>query len=237
MLINDSFIFLSIPRCATRAFEISCVNSGLDIKYYSNSLIKKDFNSKLPELHSHNKVSALRSKFGLENNFNVISISRDPIERYISAWKYIIHHFGRIDDNYGNILSTIKNEDFIDIFNGSVKSIYDVKNRDTFNKMFNKIITNVDFNEEKFTNIFHIFRNIMLPPTYWNENDVRITYFNINDTELLENYVKDNTGKDFKMIKTNDTNSVKTLLINNDIFNEFYYTKIEVPHKSLKSLI
>ena len=38
MLVENKFLFISLPRCASTSFYISCLRSGFDIKHFENSM-------------------------------------------------------------------------------------------------------------------------------------------------------------------------------------------------------
>lgn len=241
MLIDESFLFLSIPRCASRAFEVSCINSDISIKYYNNRLIKKRADSNgIPFTHNHQSVSALRS-FYSKSEYEVISIFRDPVERLISAWKYILGSFMVTEIEIYNKLSKFNNEEFINLYNKSIKNISEIdfhyNNYESFYKFFNNIIDDVLLDDPKFTNTKNIFVNVMQPVSVWTENDVTIRMFDIKHLELLEDYVKEKTGKDFKMERLNDTNGVITNLSNDNLLRDFYFENFEKKQKSYKSVI
>jgi hypothetical protein len=77
----------------------------------------------------------------------------------------------------------------------------------------------------------------MQPVSVWTENDVKIRMFDIRYLGALEDYVKEKTGKDFKMERLNDTKGIITNLVNDDTLREFYFEKFEKKQKQIKSII
>ena len=106
MLIENKFIYLNLPRCASTSFHIACLKYGLDIKYYDDIIhrlnppkLELDLNNELIAdnlTHSHERLVNLRKKFGLD--IPVIAVKRDPYERYISLWKHIIDELYRVGE-------------------------------------------------------------------------------------------------------------------------------------------
>mgnify|MGYP000865735466 CR=1 FL=1 len=76
MLVNNKFLFISLPRCASTSFYISCLRNGFDIKHFDQKFIDsaKDYinlnldNEKLADKmsHTHEKINNLIEKFGNE---------------------------------------------------------------------------------------------------------------------------------------------------------------------------
>lgn len=241
MLIEENFIFLSIPRCASRAFEVSCINSGIEIRYLNNRQIRKNgYTNNIPNTHSHQSNSDLRARF-LSDDYEMISIYREPIERLISAWKYVLGSFMLVDNDVYMRLSEMNNKEFITSFNKSIKSVSEIDYEDnkyrSFYRFFGEIIKGVNLDDEKFTNPKKIFQYVMQPVSVWTENDVKIRMFDIKHLGALEDYVKEKTGKDFKMERLNDTKGIITNLVNDDTLREFYFEKFEKKQKQIKSII
>ena len=93
MLVDNKFLFLSIPRCASHSFVIGCGIIGIENRYVSNKAteIYKNFNwtedidlSKI--YHPHESLIELEKKFG--SDYKIISIKRNRYDRFISLWKY-----------------------------------------------------------------------------------------------------------------------------------------------------
>ena len=128
MLVDKKFIFLSLPRCASTSFMITCLKNDILIEHFDskndNQLYKIDNwqnfnNEELADAltHLHEPLNNLQSKFG--NEYKVIAIRRNKYERFVSLWKHIIDELYRenkvevanifskltIDDIFGNITS------------------------------------------------------------------------------------------------------------------------------------
>jgi len=98
MLIDNKFIFINLPRCASYAFHISCLRNNFDIKFYKSpklsevdlKILKEMDNDtlviKLP--HPHERIVFLQEKFG--KDYPTIAIKRDNYETFISLYKQLI---------------------------------------------------------------------------------------------------------------------------------------------------
>ena len=77
MLVDDKFIFISLPRCASTSFHISCIRNNIDIKFakssendqhYDLSLSNGDLVNKMT--HIHERTYELDLEFGKDVNEN-----------------------------------------------------------------------------------------------------------------------------------------------------------------------
>ena len=241
MLVEDSFIFLPIPRCATVSFESSLLEQGFKVKYYGNDLVNRRIDKgQFPIFHSHHTITDLR-KLKPEVNqlreIECVSIYREPVDRFISAWKYVLKNIKDVDENSYVTLKDIDNESFIKRMDSIISTPFDLSKYSTFDKFLGPFIGYDITNDPKFNNSRRVFEAVLTPPSRWHENDVTIRYFDIKHLESLEKYVKEMTNKDFKMNRVNDTHDIETSLVLNDDLKDFYFRKIEVPQKTQKSII
>ena len=104
MLIDKKFIFLSLPRCASTSFMITCLKNDISVEHAvssnDNQLSKIEGwqnmnNDELADTlsHFHEPLNNLQLKFG--NEYQVISIRRNRYERFLSLWKHIIDELYR----------------------------------------------------------------------------------------------------------------------------------------------
>ena len=234
MLVDNKFLFLKIPRTATVAFERSCFLAGLSIKYPSDNILAQrqaDLGLE-PRRHAHERISKLREYFGYD--YPVIAIERDPLERFLSAWKYVIKYISEYSPNTSEALAKIDSNTFIDAWQSEIgfsSNLQDINNCANF---FKKLIPGgVPYNK----NTYMIFTSVMTGPSRWHENDKSIVYFSIKDTSSLEQYVRDTTGKPFEFIVTNHTKTINTALVIDKYLEDFYYKLIEPPFKITNTLI
>lgn len=234
MLVDNKFLFLKIPRTATVAFERSCFLAGLSISYPSDDVLaQRQANKGLePRRHSHERISKLREHFG--NNYPVIAIDRDPLDRFLSAWKYVIKYTSEYNPSASNLLAQVDTTSFIDTWQSEIGYSSNLQDIDKCSNFFSKL---VEGGLPYAKNTYMIFTSVMAGPSRWHENDPGITYFKMKDIPTLEQYVRDVTGKSFEFITTNHTKTTKTNLIVDDKLKEFYFKFIEPSYKSTNTLI
>lgn len=241
MLVENKFIYLNLPRCASTSFHIACLKYGLDIKYYDDIIhtlnppkIEKDLNSeKIADslTHSHERLINLKKKFGAD--IPIISVKRDPYERYISLWKHIIDELHRVGEN-----------DVFEIFKGmSMEDLLSYTEED------------LSSNEKKYKAIEKFFeRNkvpkrgpyvtamiymIMSPTSHYHNHDKSIIWFDIKNLQEMEKWVSDFINIDFKLEKINSSQHFECSISNDDDFKRRYdsiYKNYDNP-KGIKTLI
>lgn len=234
MLVDNKFLFLKIPRTATVAFERSCFLAGLSIKYPADNILAQRQADKglEPRRHAHQPISKLREYFG--NNYPVVAIKRDPLERFFSAWKYTIKYISEYDPEVSNLLEKVDNEKFINAWQSEIGYSSNLQDITRCSNFFSRLIDGgVPYNK----NTYMIFTSVITSPTRWHENDPGILYFDMKELGKLEQYTRDITGKPFEFIITNHTKSIKTGLSIDSNLKEFYYRLIEPCMKGTTSLI
>lgn len=241
MLIDNKFIYLNLPRCASTSFHIACLKNKLSIQYYNTLIhssipayLEKDADSDMVAdmmPHAHEKLADLRSKFG--NELPVIAVKRNPYERYISLWKHVIDEVYRMGDSESaDILKSLDTDDILfyksdDIHSNNVK--YPII------KSFLK--KNLPKNTNPYMDV--MFNILITPTSYYHHYDKSIIWFDFNKLYELENWVSDMIGIQFKLEKTNSSQHFDCNLKNDDYFRTKYdsiYTRYDNP-KSNNSLI
>ena len=234
MLVDNKFLFLKIPRTATVAFERSCFLAELSIKYPSGNVLAQRQADKgiEPRRHAHETFSKLREHFG--EDYPVIAIERDPLDRFLSAWKYVIKSISEHNVEASKILSSIGNKTFINAWQSEIGHSTNLQDIPKCENFFKQLIPGgIPFNK----NVYMLFTSVMTGPSRWHVNNPNILYFNIRDTQPLENYVREITGKPFELITTNHTKTTETNLVINKDLQEFYFKLIEPPYKKHGTLI
>jgi hypothetical protein len=223
MLVDNKFIFLSIPRTASTSFHMGCDKSGINIKNINNTQTIE---------HRHETLNDLNIKFG--NEYDIIAIRRNRYERFISLWKHIID-LSKV--NYSIELSdrlqTLKLDDILFFKNLdliSAESQYNIilqfSERNNIQPYFDEFMKNI---------LLILFR----PTCFWHHNNAKIQWFDFGNFIELEEWVSTKTGKLFKMENTNGSNSIECELKLNDSFIERYnsiYDYYDLP-KNKKTLI
>jgi hypothetical protein len=241
MLIENKFIYLNLPRCASTSFHIACLKYGLDIKYYDDFIhtlnppkIDKSANNEVVAdslTHSHERLLNLKKKFG--KDIPVIAVKRDPYDRYISLWKHIIDELYRV----GEI-------ETFEIF----KSL-------TTDALLSYTESELSSNDTKYPAIKEFFKRngvsktgpyvtamiymMMSPTSHYHNHDNSILWFDIKELNKLEKWVSEKLGFTFKLEKTNSSQHFECAITNDEYFRKKYdsiYRNYDNP-KSIKSLI
>lgn len=241
MLVENKFIYLNLPRCASTSFHIACIKYGLDIKYYDSifhtlnppKLNDEDDNELIADnlTHSHERLSSLQKKFGYE--LPVIAVKRNPYDRYISLWKHIIDELYRIGEmKVFEIFKSLNVDELLAYSEFDITS--NEKKYDYIKKFFKK--HNVPRTDAYVTAMIYM---IMSPTSHWHNHNKSIIWFDIKNIKELEEWVSKKLGFGFKLEKTNSSQHFDCSIENNDYFKKKYdsiYKNFDNP-KSEKSLI
>ena len=237
MLIGNSFLFLSIPRAASTSFEQSCMHHRIPIDYYKDGIASKQFAIGIsPKLHVHRTISNMHKLYG--NSYETIAIKRDPIKRFISAWKFVIKKVSQINRVYGEILSNISFKEFEYFWNQNFNTSIDLFDKDRCVSFFTSILGENIIENPIYSDIFPILTQTFQPDVFWHQNNESIKWFNFNtEFKELEMYVSDMTHTSFQLVTSNHTiTTLSNIKEDNDLI-QFYYSKIDVPQKLKTSII
>lgn len=242
MLVDNKFIYLSLPRCASTSFYITCLKNNINIHHYSEDLVGKsntDLDLTLDNetiadniVHAHEKITNLKLKFG--NGYEVISVKRNRHERFISLWKHVIDLISlRFPKHVFDIFKNIKVDELLfytqdDLLSDATK----VQILDTFFK--NNGLSGYD--DWYMKTIIYILIN---PTSYWHNNDSNIIWFDFDKMNELEEWVSDKLGKSFKLEKSNGSQHFDCNIQLNEKFIDIYdsiYNFYDLP-KQVKTLI
>lgn len=208
MLVDNKFIFLSLPRCASTSFHISCLRNDIDIKF---ATLKKsaDYNLNLSNevladnlMHRHEQLSILQDKFG--NDIEIISIKRNRYDRFLSLWVHIIDEIYRIGmDSIADKISKLSLLDILPENHTILESPKSIRNYT--NQFFLK--NNIDTTNVYLYNIFEIGYT---PTSYYHHHYIKIKWFDIDELDNLENWVSNKLNTSFKLEKINSSKHIKT---------------------------
>ncbi len=234
MLVENKFLFISLPRSASTAFKEACILHRYDIKHanayfdftYENNmvyqnkmyfpLVNENFVS---EKKTNEKSSVDTYKFGKQ------SIITHPHER-------LIHLLNKFGDEHP-IIAIKRNgyHRFVSIFSKVLEVLYQSKDFKSY-----EILSKIDHTqlfcfdsklilEEKYeiiaqtvfdtlklnkNNLFHVMELLQLlfrPMSHWHNNSDKIIWFNLEDAKSmmdLENWVSNITKKKFTLHKSNE---------------------------------
>ncbi len=244
MLVENKFLFISLPRCASTSFYISCLRSEFDIKYLDQKFINKwksriDLSMSNEELadymvHSHESLNGLITKFG--NEYDIITIKRNRYERFISLWKHIIDLVEMERIKYPTeLVNVLKKLNIDDILFFKDLDLISPTSQMLVIKEFTKRNGIEKYVDDYMENILLI---LFRPVSYWHNNNKRIKWFEFGNFGELEEWVSNKTGKPFKMEKSNGSQHFECELKLNDEFikkyNDIYdYYDIQKNNKTL----
>jgi len=216
MLVDNKFIFISLPRCVSTSFHISCIRNNIDIKFANSDGNNQYYDISLPNdklvktiTHLHERTFELDLKFG--NKYDIVSIKRDRHQRFLSMWKYVVDASKQYGEDVYILMSRLTITDIL-WFNADDILKHNIDNTiRLFLKRYN--LTNI---------VDDYFKNLLLilwqPTSFWHNNDFRIKWFDFNDISSLEDWVSNTIGKSFKLERINSNNEVSTYLELNDEF-------------------
>ena len=226
MLVDNKFIFISLPRCASTSFMISCLTQSITIQHHNQNIDNQYTNIDNKNLmdieqladrltHLHEPLYLLQEKFG--DKHEIISIRRNKYERFLSLWKHIIDELFRIKKT--DIADVFLKLTINDVFNGVTSNdIVNTDNRYTFiNNFLDKL--KISKNEGYLINMLDI---LYTPILEWTNGDQNIIWFDFDNINELENWVSKKIGKDFKMVKTNSSQHFNCNIKINNEFKEKY---------------
>ncbi len=247
MLVDNKFLYISLPRCASTSFHISCLRSGFKLEHYAQQFIDNyhtPVNLNLSNdhiadnmAHIHETVNSLLSKFG--NEYEIISVKRDKYERFLSIWKHIIrmlHIEGNIE--LSNIIKKIDVNDILfynysDLVSNEEMIINEFIERNKIEKYIKNSIPY--YNRD----IKTMLRLLIRPVSYWHNNYPNIKWFEFGKFKELEQWVTNKVGKPFKMEKSNGSQNFECNLKLDDNFIKKYNDIYDYydNQKSIKTLI
>lgn len=230
MLVDNKFYYISLPRCASTSFMVSCIKSNLSIKHFDKlydsqlKYINKEIDSQLLGnilTHAHESCSDLVGKFGTD--YEIISVKRDRYERFISTWEHIIHELEKLKEyNTVDIFKSFNENDF---FKYKSEDLYKT-NIISYSKNFlknNNIKLSNKVNETYLVNMLY---TIISPISVWHNHNPNIIWFDFKKLYELEEWVSNKLNKPFKLEKINSSKHIECNLKLTDGFikkyNEIY---------------
>jgi hypothetical protein len=207
MLVDEKFLFISLPRCASTSFFISCLKNNLKVNHLNSKFdnqyekipnLSKISNEELADAlaHPHEAIYNLKKKF--KNKIPIIAIKRNPYDRFISTYKHIVDELYRINE-----IKTAKIFQYL-----NVDDIFFFDSNDIIGNNINNII--LDFlkrNEIKEYPgyVFNMLNILYRQVSYWHNHDPDIIWFDIKELNKLEEWVSNQLNIDFKLEKINSS--------------------------------
>jgi len=233
MLIENKFVFVAIPKCATMSFEDACFNNNFTIDYSPYGLFNKGLlNGTKPTSHVHVPITKLREIHG--HRYPFVTLTREDVSRFVSAWKHILKIIKNTDIKFYDILKNVGNDEFCHHFGNYFKNLR--LSKESVVSFLNEFTDKK--NHEK--HVIDIFMSVFRPTLDWTNNDKTLIKFSFeNEIPQFEKWISEKCGVDFKLSHINDTNGIDTKLIKDDFLINFYQTMLNPTsqHKSKLSLI
>jgi hypothetical protein len=248
MLVDNKFLYISLPRCGSTSFHYSCIINGLNINNldtradYENSKI--DFisidESKIMNFieHGHTPLIELQNKFGY--GLPIIATKRDRYERFYSLYRHIIYDLDRI--GLTKLSSEICNLDLNELFFFNTMDIISKRKRyDSIYSFLIKLMPEIKYNESDsfYQYVINVIDILLTPISHWHNHDKNIIWFDINETNKMEEWVSNITNIEFKLKHVNSSMFIQPKLKLDSEFIERYdsvYEYYDFP-KSNKSLL
>jgi hypothetical protein len=241
MLVDNKFIYLSLPRCASTAFHYSCLMNNIEVKTTnsmweaSNAVIDYQSIEKVDIMnhifHGHEDINILQSKFGIDKP--VIAVHREKCERFYSLYKHILSDFKRL----GYL-------DFYDVFSKlTIDELFFFTKEDLINKKTRwntisdylidlKLINErVDINlssttkhGEQHNNWYavNVIDILLTPISFWTNHNPNIIWFEFDKLNELDKWVSNMIGRPFETQKVNSSKHIECDIVLNDTFIEKY---------------
>lgn len=263
MLVDNKFLYLSLPRCASTAFNYSCIINNIDVKTFngeweianSNIDFKNVEKSELMNYiyHGHESIHDLQDRFG--NGFPIIAIKRQRHERFFSLYKHVLFDLQRT--GFLRIYDFFSKMTLDELFFFTKDDIVNKKKRwDVIcdylidSKLINErvdvsVTSKFKKSEEEYfkknTDAYAInMIDILLTPlSFWTNNNQQIMWFDFNKMDEFEKWVSETLKKPFKLHPVNSSKHMECKITLNDDFIKKYdniYDYYDLP-KLEKSLI
>jgi hypothetical protein len=233
MLVDNKFISLMIPRCATTSFLHTCQINKIqteDVRVYGYTNL---YDAEIGGRHFHESIQTLQEKFGYD--YPVIGVKRDKISSFISLWK--------------QTLKTFHADNEIDLYNKLIKLSHEdilFFNENDYNLIIpdDVIECGMEFCKRNDIEIkaeyLGKFLLLYKPKEWYHRNNPNIIWFDFDKLNELEEWVSNQLNKEFKLVNINTSSHFDCNLINDDAFkskfNSIYGKKYE-EFKNKKSLI
>lgn len=240
MLVDNKFIFISLPRCASTSFFITCLKMGIKVQHYDSVIglddVKIDTsldNETIADtiMHAHERLPSLEKKFG--NHFDIISVSRNRYDRFLSLWKHVLDETYRVGEM--GVFERFRNFSVDDILFYESNDLISSKQKV---KIIKKIV-GIDNFKDIHPQISTMVNILISPISDYHNNDPRIIWFDFNKLNELEQWVSNKLNLHFKLEKSNSSNHFESNLNIDEIFISKYnsiYDFFELP-KNNKTII
>ena len=233
MLVDNKFIIIMIPRCATTSFLHTCQINNIvtdDIKRYGFTNLY-DY-EKGGGMHYHESLHVLQEKFGYD--YPIISVRRNKYDSFISLWKQLIDMFEHMEEF--ELVNKLKKASVDDIL-FFTKDTYNLLTDESLIDASRKLLEKIGIKPlPKYVGILVL---LYRPVSYYHMHNKNIIWFDFDKLNKLEEWVSNKINKPFKLVNINSSKNVECNLINDEYFKKRFdevYSKYEII-KEIKTLL
>ena len=234
MLVDNKFIIIQIPRCATTSFLHTCQVNNIPAEYINSHGRPNLYNFKIGKGERfHEDIFNLQERFGYE--YPVIAIKRDKISSFISLWKQMLKMF--LEWNEVDLYNKLAKLTYEDILFFS-EDDYNLLNVDDQINLANEFCKRhkIENKDRSLSWLVQIYK----PKEWYHRNNPNVIWFDYNRLNELEDWVSEKLNREFKLVKINSSVDTKCNLVDSEEFrnkfNQLYTQKYETFKKS-KSII
>jgi hypothetical protein len=201
MLIDDKFIYLSLPRCASTSFFISCLRNNLNVRH-SNSTQNENYNhielSSTSNIdlvyqinHFHESIGSLKNSFG--DGYEIISVKRNRHERFVSYFNHCIGELYR--KNVMDLYSIFLELDVDDLL---FYNTNDILGKSNIIRLIDIFLNRIGYKGD-ILSITPLLMPMFAPLSTYHNHNPNIIWFDFDDLTKLEDWVSVKTSKEFKL--------------------------------------
>lgn len=223
MLVNNKFIYISLPRCASTTFMLKCIKDDrISVQHYTSPLdeLVKEVDLSQDDMtiirtmpHAHEAVDLLEEKFG--NHYEVISVRRDRHERFISLYNHIIQLIDNVDKKSSDILRSLSIDDILFFTSNDISTRLSESNiKEKIVDIFIEKNGLLKDNQKIKSWLIILFT----PHSHYHLHYSKIKWFDFDKLHELEEWVSNKLGFEFKLQKINTSKHIQSNLKLNYIF-------------------
>lgn len=233
MLVDNKFIIIMIPRCATTSFIDTCQVLNIktdDVREYGYTNLYKHG---IGGTHYHYSLHQLQERFGY--NYPVIAVRRDKGSAFVSLWKQLIGMLS--EDEEGEVIKILKKltTDDILFFNETDYNLLDVIDVQRLSTDFCKRI-GLELKKKYVGTFLLLFK----PQEWYHNNNPNIIWFDFKELNKLEEWVSNELKLNFKLVHINTSTQWECDLVDDEYFrekfNRLYGSRFE-EYKKVKTLL
>lgn len=233
MLVDNKFIIIMIPRCATTSFLDTCQILNIKTNEVREYGFTNLYKTGIGGTHYHYPLRELQEKFG--HTYPTIAVKRDKGDAFVSLWRQTIGTLSNEED--GKVYEVLKKltTDDILFFNETDYNLLDKQDLGRLSSDFCKRI-GLELKENYIGRFILLFK----PQEWYHDNNPNVIWFYFKELNKLEEWVTNKLGIDFKLVHLNSSTEWQSDLKDDEYFrekfNKLYGSRFE-EFKKTKTLI